>query len=203
MGKSAATLAIWLCPGPALPPSKLSPRARPRRPACYHPQDRLGDYSVQSFTRSSYQNLQPNPRDRMSILPQGHRQGLQPQASAHPPPRPAGTISPRPPCRRMLFSHTCAPYGFTSAPSLTESKNIKPGPSVGQLMNTDVPWISEATASQSKLLEAAPAVRFPPPAPPPLQPQEPSHQNNPSSGRGWLLPATDRGASRGRTHKEP
>ena len=101
---------------------------------------------------------------------------------------PPVTVSyPTLPAAGCCLAHTCAPYGFTSAWSLTESKNIKPGPSVGQLMNADVLWISEATGSQSKLLEAAPAARFPPSAHP-RRPQEPSSPNNPSSGRDWLLP---------------
>lgn len=160
MGKSAATPAIWLCRGPALPPSKLSPWARPRWPAHQRPRTDWG-VTVSAAPQEALWKSAAGPVGQMSPLPQGTCRVSSPKQV------PIPHLCPHPPCRGMLCSHTCAPYGFTSASSLTEFKNIKPGPSVGQLMNTDVLWISEATASQSKLLEAAPAARFPPSARPP------------------------------------
>lgn len=151
--------------GPALLASLLSPPGQTAR--LRHPELRKKLLSKSAA----------KPEGQGSILPQGHLEGLQPQAGPMPCLHSTVTIPSHPPAAGCCFAHTCAPYGFTSAPSLTESKNIKPGPSVGQLMNTDVLWISEATASQSKLLEAAPAARFPrfcttPPAPGASRPKQ-------------------------------
>lgn len=68
-------------------------------------------------------------------------------------------------------------------------------------MSADVLWISEATGSPSRLLEAAPAACFPPSAAPP-GPRSlwPKHAPTPE---GAGSPRRPGGASQGRTHKEP
>lgn len=134
MGTSAATPAVRPCPAPGRLSLNVSPPAQPRGRPLTLP-GWTGNYHGLCLARSLLQNPQLKPRCRMRLLHQGHLERLLPASQACAlsescplPSAPAWPSPPSLPTTGCCFAHAPALYGFISAPSVTESKNITPGP---------------------------------------------------------------------------
>lgn len=120
--------------------------------------------------------------------------------SQSPSPAP-GTISSHPACCRTMFcSHTCTLYGSHQPLSVTESKNIKPGPICWPTDERRCALDFRGDWQPIKAVRSGTCCLFPssaaPPGPRNLCPKQPLPEGAGSPHRAG-------GASQGRTHKEP
>lgn len=206
MGKSASTLSIWPCPA-----SLLFYLPWPSPVGCpLSLSGWIGDCSVQRLCKKLLPKSSAKPRVQNED-PASETPGASP--ARFPGTRPKQVPFPSPlPSPMIISSHLTPPQdavlltpalcmGSHQPPTLTESKNIKPGPICRPTDERRCALDFRGDWQPVKAVRRGTCYPIPPTSSAPPSLRILAAKTNPSSGRGWLLPAPGAGPTECLTHQ--